>query len=83
MLARNGPVGNSANALYGIGLKHSSLFPRCGLVLLGATSGAMLLMRAIHGAHPAGVLRTSYFAVLRNGGYFWLNKSGPAGRANK
>jgi len=43
----------------------------------------MFLMHAIHGAHPSGVLRTSYFAVLRNGGDFWQNKSHPAGRANK
>jgi len=53
------------------------------LSLGAATSGAMLLMRAIRGAHPSGVLRTSYFAVLRNGGDFWRNKSHPAGRANK
>ena len=39
MLARNGPVGNSACAIYRAGLRHSSLFPRCVLRFSARTNG--------------------------------------------
>jgi len=39
MLARNGPVGNSAFALYGKNLRHASLFPRCVLRFSARTNG--------------------------------------------